>query len=302
MPCFLYRPHPLEQCASVGDKQAIPFLETHMNSTHFPRSLFSLRNLVLTALALSVAATCTIAFAEPIHDAARKGDVKKIKEILQSDPKAISARDKLGDTPLHVAAIHGQVAAAQALIDAGADVNAKNNYPPFIPDDLNQFFATNNHQDPIILVQLQSGHRQRSLNTEGVDTNQLKNGYTPLDLSEFSSSHSKLVQLFVAHGADVNARAASGATPLFWAVLRDQKDDVKFLLDHGANVNTPDAYGNTILDCALHLGFQSLVGMLVDKRADVNAQDQSLHRPLTYAIQGSEDTAVSILKKHGAHE
>lgn len=264
--------------------------------------LFPSRLLALTALALAVAVSCATSFADPIHDAARKGDVKKIKELLESDPKAISAKDKNGDTALHLAALHGQLAAVQALIDAGADVNAKNNYAPFIPDDLGQLFSTNNHQDPIILLELQSAHRTRELNTQGVDARQLKDGYTPLDLAEFANNHNKIMQLLVAHGADVNARAASGSTPLFWAVMRDQKDDAKFLLDHGANPNIPDAYGDTILDCALHLGFQSMVEPLVDKGADVNAQDQSLHRPLTYAIQGNEDSATSILKKHGAHE
>lgn len=255
-----------------------------------------------TALALAVAASGTKSFADPIHDAARKGDVKKIKDILQNDPKAVSAKDNVGDTPLHLAALHGQVAAVQALIDAGADVNAKNNYPPFIPDDLSQFYSTSNHADPIILLQTQSAHRSQQLNTQAVDTRQLKDGYTPLDLAEFASNHNKIVQLLIAHGAEINARAASGSTPLFWAVMRDQKDDAKFLLDHGANVNTPDAYGDTILDCALHLGFQSMVELLVNKGADVNAQDQSLHRPLTYALQGNEDSAADFLKKHGAHE
>jgi ankyrin repeat protein len=254
------------------------------------------------ALALGAVTLATPAFCGPIHDAARKGDVKKVKELLASDPKLISDKDKNGDTPLHQAALHGQIAVAQVLIDAGANVNAKNNYAPFIPDDLGKEFSSNNHQDPVILLHSQASNTTHALNTQGVTENDLKDGYTPLDLAEFAANHNKLVQLLVAHGADVNARATSGATPLFWAVMRDQKDDVNFLLDHGANPNIPDAYGNTILDCAIRLGFQSEVGLLVDKGADVNAKDQQTNRPLTYALQLSENTAVSILKKHGAHE
>jgi len=273
-----------------------------MNPSFFVRTRSSLRICAMAVLALAVAASAATSFADPIHDAARKGDIKKIKELLQNDPKLISAKDNDGDTPLHEAALHGQLEAAQTLINAGADVNAKNDYPPFIPDDLFQFFATRNHQDPIILLQLQLAHRSHELNTESVDTRQLKDGYTPLDLAEFASDHNKMMQLLVAHGANVNARASSGSTPLFWAVMRDQKDDAKFLLDHGANPNTPDDYGDTVLDCAVQLGFESMVGMLVDKGADVNAMDQTLHRPLYYAIHKDEDTATSILKKHGAHE
>jgi ankyrin repeat protein len=273
-----------------------------MNTFARLRNFLPSHTVLFAAVAILALASATHAFADPIHDAARKGDMKKLNQLLQSDPKAVSAKDSNGDTPLHLASLHGELAAAQALIAAGADVNAKNNYPPFLPDDLNQLYSTSNHQDPVILLQLQGAHRTRELNTQGVTSSDLKNGYTPLDLAEFASDHDKMIQLLVAHGADVNARAASGATPLFWAVMRDQKDDVKFLLAHGANPNIPDSYGDTILDCALHLGFQSLVQPLVDKGADVNAKDQNQSRPLTYALQGNEDSAASFLRKHGAHE
>ncbi len=84
-------------------------------------------------VALGAITLATPAFCGPIHDAARKGDVKKVKELLASDPKLVNDKDKDGDTPLHQAALHGQLAVAQALIDAGANVNAKNNYPPLSP-------------------------------------------------------------------------------------------------------------------------------------------------------------------------
>lgn len=233
----------------------------------------------------------TIAFCGPIHDAARKGDANKVKALLQADPKLVGDRDKNGDTPLHVAALHGQLAVAQVLIDAGADVNAKNSYGAFTPGDLGAVFSSSNHQDPVVL-----------LTVHGLDTTDMKNGYTPLDLCLFANRHKELMQLLVAKGADVNAQAASGATPLFFAVLRDQKDDVQFLLDKGANVNTPDAYGDTILDAALHLQYGSMIQILVDRGADVNAVDQSQHRPLTYAMQMDDHRWADLLKKHGAHE
>ena len=256
------------------------------------------------AMIFAFAAMCAAtAFSEDIQGAARSGDLNKVKAILAADPKAISARDKDGDTALHQAALHGQYAVAAFLISAGADVNAKNDYPPFLPNDLNQEFTTANHQDPVILLSSQAASKSNQLSTQGRTEEELKGtGYTPLGLAEFANDHNKMIQLLVAHGADVNVQGSSGATPLFWAVMRDQKDDVKFLLDHGANPNLADAYKDTPLICAVQLGFQSLVEPLVDKGADVNAIDETPSRALTYAKQKDEDTAESILKKHGAHE
>ncbi len=233
----------------------------------------------------------TSAFCGPIHDAARKGDLKKVKALLGADPKIVNDRDSNGDTPLHVAALHNQFAVAQALLEAGADVNAKNGYGAFTPEDLGSILSSSNHKDPVSL-----------LTVHGVDTVDMKNGYTPLHLAVFSVGHRKIIELLVSKGANVNARAASGATPLFFAILRDQKDDAQFLIEKGADVNIPDAYGDTDLDCALRLQYGSLIQLLLDHGADVNAQDQSMHRPLSYAMGMDDHHWADVLRKRGAHE
>jgi ankyrin repeat protein len=252
---------------------------------------FSSRSSRLATIALLALAGSSLAFCGPIQDAAQKGDLKKVQALLQSDPKLVSDKDKMGDTALHVAALHGQLAVAQALIDAGADVNARNNYGPFTPDNLFTVIYSSDHADPVVLLKV-----------HGVDQRDMQNGYTPLHLAMFSVNHRKMVELLVAHGADVNAQASSGATPLFWAVMRQQKDDVQFLLDHGANVNAADAYGDTILGIALQLQYTSMVPMLLDKGADVNAVDQAGHRPLTFALGIDDHKWADMLRKRGAHE
>jgi len=202
----------------------------------------SLKTFRLAAV-VAVALACTsIAFAGPIHDAARKGDVKKVQALIQADPTVVNSKDNMGDTPLHVAALHGELAVAQALVAAGADVNAKNLAGPFTPGDLGDFLSSSNHADPVKL-----------LTVHGIIQSDMKNGYTPLDMAAFSIRYMPMVKFLIDKGADVNAQAASGATPLFWAVMRQQKDELVYLMDHGGNVNLPDAYGDTILDMVLHL-------------------------------------------------
>jgi ankyrin repeat protein len=58
--------------------------------------------------------------------AAKKGDLAALRKLLKGDLALVRARDKEGSTPLHWAAWRGQVEAARLLLEAGADVNARN--------------------------------------------------------------------------------------------------------------------------------------------------------------------------------
>jgi ankyrin repeat protein len=81
-------------------------------------------SLLLTFIAL---AWTSLAFSGEIHDAARSGDLEKVKTLLKHDPSLVSLREnEYGDTPLHLAALAGHLDVVRVLIDNKADVNAKN--------------------------------------------------------------------------------------------------------------------------------------------------------------------------------
>ena len=63
------------------------------------------------------------AVAEPIHDAAKEGDLAKVK-ILIAEGSGVNVRDENGLTPLHIAAYQGYEEVAELLIFKGANVNA----------------------------------------------------------------------------------------------------------------------------------------------------------------------------------
>ena len=62
---------------------------------------------------------------QPIHDAARMGDRQQVEAILKATPQARDARTPLGSTPLHYAAMNADSGPLQALLAAGAAVNAR---------------------------------------------------------------------------------------------------------------------------------------------------------------------------------
>jgi ankyrin repeat protein len=60
---------------------------------------------------------------EKLHDAAREGDLDSVRELLGRG-YPVNAFDFLGKTPLHYAVLAEQFAVVDALLRAGADVNA----------------------------------------------------------------------------------------------------------------------------------------------------------------------------------
>lgn len=62
---------------------------------------------------------------QPIHDAARLGKRSDVEKLLATNPALRDVRTELGSTPLHFAALNEDSGPLQALIAAGANVNAR---------------------------------------------------------------------------------------------------------------------------------------------------------------------------------
>ncbi|KAL4094737.1 Ankyrin repeat domain-containing protein 55 [Phytophthora ramorum] len=60
----------------------------------------------------------------PVHAAARAGQVEELRDILRADEAQAVALDKYGLTALHWACDRGETAAAQLLLQHGADADA----------------------------------------------------------------------------------------------------------------------------------------------------------------------------------
>jgi cytohesin len=61
-----------------------------------------------------------------IHWATGEGDLEGVQALLEINPGLAKVEDKFtGDTPLHIAARKGYIDIAKLLIDAGADINAR---------------------------------------------------------------------------------------------------------------------------------------------------------------------------------
>jgi len=62
---------------------------------------------------------------EELFIAVRAGDHERVRAVLENQPELVHARDTDGATPLHYAAEAGDRRIVNVLLDAGADINAR---------------------------------------------------------------------------------------------------------------------------------------------------------------------------------
>jgi ankyrin repeat protein len=98
---------------------------------------------------------------------------------------------------------------------------------------------------------------------------------------------------------DVNVQCDSGVTPLIAAVLKGRQDIGELVLNLGANPDVIDRCGRTALSIAAEEGHEDLVEMLVNKGADLNMKDGRERTPLLIAIECANDTMLEMLLRAG---
>jgi ankyrin repeat protein len=183
--------------------------------------LFHSQIFLTTAMMLIMLACIIPSFCGEIHDAAEAGDPAKVKTLLKDNPKLVfSKENRLGETPLHVAAEHGHKGVAELLLANGADVNAKDNdgWTPL------HDAAMEDRKDVIELLLA----NKAKINVKD------KHGYTPLHWAAHYG-YKDAVELLLANKADINARNHNGETPLHLASAVGYEDIVKLLRRHGGH-------------------------------------------------------------------
>jgi len=104
-----------------------------------------------------------------------------------------------------------------------------------------------------------------SLVAKGADVNaKAKGGYTPLHFAAVAEENAEIVEFLVSNGADVNAKTDTGSTPLHVAAVNGNVEIVKFLVSKGADVNAKNNAGKTPLDLAKSAGNTTVMEYLSD--------------------------------------
>ena len=116
-----------------------------------------------------------------------------------------------------------------------------------------------------------------------------------------SSGDAKVVELLLANGASIHARAKTRFrnTPLQTSLLDGQQATAKVLLDNGADALVRQAHGFTPLHEAALLGRRDLVDLLLDHGAELNSRADDGRTPLTEALRGGHPDLALYLESKG---
>lgn len=164
------------------------------------------------------------AVAAEVHEAAKNGDIAKLRSLLDKDHLLLYVRDEEGKTPLHWATGRGQLEAMRLLLDVyHVEVNVRN-----------QNGGTALH----VAASQAQPDAARLLLEHGAEVNaRTKNAATPLHFASFKGKkrgHIEVARILLENNADPNARMQNGATPLSMALYNNNAEIANLLREFGA--------------------------------------------------------------------
>jgi ankyrin repeat protein len=121
-------------------------------------------------------------------------------------------------------------------------------------------------------------------------------GWTPL-MRAVSDGNYEISKLLIDRGADVNAKENFGNPLLFFSLRKNKINILNLLLEKGVYVNVKNWEGNPALSVAASYGIE-VAKPLIEKGADVNARDNDGKTPLmTAAVYGRADVVKLFIEK-----
>jgi uncharacterized protein len=243
--------------------------------------------------------------ADSLLDVAQSGDSAAAIALVDGNAD-VNAHQEDGTTALHWAAYHDDLALIRHLLKAGAKANVTNDYGS------TPLAEAAERADPEALrLLLEAGADVESPNADG---------QTAL-MTVARTDIVEAAKVLVAHGAKVNASETwRGQTALMWASAQSRPAMVQFLIAHGAEVNARETVrdwprrvtaeprpqnrplgGLTALLFAAREGCAPCAAELIKGHADIELTDPEGITPLVMSILNAQFDTAAVLIKAGAN-
>jgi ankyrin repeat protein len=236
----------------------------------------------------------------PLLIAASRSGAGEVVQLLLANGAAINAKDQLQGMPVIPAGGGGSTALLEAakirdgrglnaLLNAGADIQAKDN----------------SGADALAAAVLHGNlENAKALLARGVkpDARVTPNQLTDLMLAAWRQDP-KLVSALIAAGADVNAVDAGGNTALMWSAYSDYADPetTRILIQAGSKIDARNQKGESALTWARRRGETEIVRLLIAKGAADEARRQTPAKSVNEnrSVEVSATKAIAQLQSSG---
>lgn len=222
----------------------------------------------------------------PLFVAAEKNQAETVEVLLEFNPdidiECIPAQD-IPATALIAAVRSGAADAAKKLLQAGADINFKN-------------------QNGLLVMEYAQNDEMRNMLLEHHPDMALEDGYGDTVLHDYlgvREAQLSFVKALFCEGADIHRPNRDGMTPLCLAVKRDYLDITRFFLKHGANVAVSARKDGPPLHIACRRSSLEAVKLLLEASADPTDQHHINGNALNAACMRKdkeEEETLAIVK------
>jgi ankyrin repeat protein len=169
-----------------------------------------------------------VASAEPIVEAAKKGDLQTVRNILQQDPSKLNATDEDHYTPLHWACMRAHWDVARYLIEEGADLNVVGG------DGGTQInWAVHHDNVEIVKLMIEKGAKLNIQNQWGM---------TELHTAIWRGNI-HVVEYLLDHGSDPSIKTNEGWTAMHYAFRSGHDNVIDLLKKRGISLKVQDNTG-----------------------------------------------------------
>lgn len=212
---------------------------------------------------------------EALVDAAKTGDLLRVRELIRSAPELADSRLASGESPIMAALYRGHRDVVNELVESIGTVDIFAAAALGRLDDLRQ-----------------------ALRRSGAVNDVAYDGWTPLHLAAFFGALDA-ARLLIDSGAELQAisRNSLGNTPLHAATAGGHSAIALLLIERGADVTVPDAGRHTPLHIAAESGLIDVVKALLARGADPLAVDADDQTPLSRAAAKNRHEVVDLLNE-----
>ncbi len=214
--------------------------------------------------------------------AQQKFDLSIVQAIIAKST-SLEFRTINQETPLAIAIQHGNIEVAQALMDCGANIEARD-----YAGNTSLLRAVIFNQPKMIELLL-----LRNANSSAFSAN--FNGGTALHITSYMGNTAIAEQLLKKNPNLLESLDRNGLTPFLVAVCNDKQESIQFLIEKKCNIAARSFTKEGALHFAAQGNFIATAKMILQNCPDINIRNTQGHTPLFIAVMRGHIKFVELL-------